>query len=464
MKKITLLFIAIFAFGFSSYAQCNYSIELRDSFSDGYQDTTMDVFVNGGIVLEDITIPEQAAGPGGDKLTFTFSVSDGDIVTVVTTVGPGEDFPEEISYVVYDALQGFAGLGAYDGVSGIVEDTLAITAACPACDVPEATFELISNCPVDSGFTMNVTVTNIGTASGIIITDDQGTAASTVLGVGTHSYGSYAQGTATVITVTNADTAICLINSDSYTSLSACPPANDDCGTSLLLIPSETGSEVWSPATTLGSTASGEVDAAGLFCADEESFGAGRAVWFKVEVPASQEIEIVTRAVSGSTLEDTVVSVFSGPCGALTEIACNDDNAVDLFSEVSLDNATDGIVAEEILYIRVHVYDNKANDDIEDGAFEITTRAADPALSLELVDSQTALSYFPNPVNDKLTLRAQQNIQNISVFNMLGQEVMRRTNINAQTRELDLSALQSGAYFVQVSINNTVETLKILKK
>ena len=57
-----------------------------------------------------------------------------------------------------------------------------------------------------------------------------------------------------------------------------------------------------------------------------------------------------------------------------------------------------------------------------------------------------------------------QNIQNISVFNMLGQEVMRRTNINAQTRELDLSALQSGAYFVQVSINNTVETLKILKK
>ena len=70
----------------------------------------------------------------------------------------------------------------------------------------------------------------------------------------------------------------------------------------------------------------------------------------------------------------------------------NDDNAVDLFSEVSLDNATDGIVAEEILYIRVHVYDNQANDDIEDGAFEITTRAADPALSLELVDSQIALS------------------------------------------------------------------------
>jgi hypothetical protein len=120
-------------------------------------------------------------------------------------------------------------------------------------------------------------------------------------------------------------------------------------------------------------------------------------------------------------------------------------------------------MAEEILYVRVHVYLNEIDDSILDGAFEITARAADPVLSLELVDSQTALSYFPNPVNDKLTLRAQQNIQNISVFNMLGQEVMRRTNINAQTHELDLSALQSGAYFVQDSINNTVETLKILK-
>jgi hypothetical protein len=72
-------------------------------------------------------------------------------------------------------------------------------------------------------------------------------------------------------------------------------------------------------------------------------------------------------------------------------------------------------------------------------------------------------SYFPNPVTNKLTLKAQQNIQNVSVFNMLGQEVM-RTEMNLQSGELDMSSLQSGAYFVKVSINDTIETLRIIKK
>jgi len=73
------------------------------------------------------------------------------------------------------------------------------------------------------------------------------------------------------------------------------------------------------------------------------------------------------------------------------------------------------------------------------------------------------VSYFPNPVTNKLTLKAQQNIQNVSVFNMLGQEVM-RTELNVQRGDLDMSSLQSGPYFVKVSINDTVETIKIIKK
>jgi hypothetical protein len=74
-----------------------------------------------------------------------------------------------------------------------------------------------------------------------------------------------------------------------------------------------------------------------------------------------------------------------------------------------------------------------------------------------------AVSYFPNPVKDKLILKAQQNIQNVTVLNMLGQEVL-RTEMNVQRGELDMSSLQAGAYFVKVSVNNTIETLKIIKK
>jgi len=451
------------ALSFTTYGQCNYSIELRDSFGDGYEDTTMDVLVNGGVVLDDITIADGGGTPyaGGGSQTFMFSVSDSDVVTVVTTVGPGESFPEEITYIVRDALGGIEGLGSGNAGSQVFNDTSAINAACPPCDVPAATFALVSNCPSDSGFTMSITVTDIGSASGVIITDDQGTAASGVLGVGTHSYGSYVQGDAVVITVTNADNAICTIDSNSFTSVNACPPSNDDCADALSLTPSASASPVFVTSTTLGNTASGEVT--GVSCTTAFNFGAGRDTWFKVQVPQSQEITIVTQAESGSNLSDTIISVYSGSCGSLTEIGCDDDGN-GLFSQVILSNAADGIVAGQVLLVRVYRYANGVNDDTaEDGEFQIAAHAADPTLSTDFVENQVALSYFPNPVNDKLTLKAQQNIQNVSVFNMLGQEVL-RTKMNVQRGELDMSSLQSGPYFVKVSINDTVETIKIIKK
>lgn len=463
MKKITLLFLTMLSLSFATYGQCNYSIELKDSFSDGWEDTTVDVLVNGSVVLDDITIPAQAepSEPGGDSLIFYFSVNSSDTVTVVTTVGTGENFPEEMSYVVDDALGGIEGLGSWNSGTTSFDDTSAITASCPPCDVPAATFQLVSNCPSDSGFTMSINVTDIGSASGVIITDDQGTAASGVLGVGTHSYGSYVQGDAVVVTVTNADNAVCTINSNSFTSLNACPPSNDDCADALTLTPSASASPVYVTSTTLGNTASGEVTS--VSCTTAPNFGAGRDTWFKVQVPQSQEITIVTQAESGSNLTDTVISVYTGSCGSLTEIGCDDDGN-GLFSQVILSNAADGIVAGQVLLVRVYRYANGPNDDIaEDGEFQIAAHAADPTLSTDSLENQVALSYFPNPVNDKLTLKAQQNIQSVSVLNMLGQEVL-RTKMNVQRGELDMSSLQSGAYFVKVSINDTVETIKIIKK
>ena len=72
-------------------------------------------------------------------------------------------------------------------------------------------------------------------------------------------------------------------------------------------------------------------------------------------------------------------------------------------------------------------------------------------------------TYFPNPVNNNLSLRAQQNIQNVSVLNMLGQEVMRIAP-HSISSEVDMSALNAGAYFVKVTINDTTETIKIIRK
>ena len=71
-------------------------------------------------------------------------------------------------------------------------------------------------------------------------------------------------------------------------------------------------------------------------------------------------------------------------------------------------------------------------------------------------------SFFPNPVNDTLTIKAQASIDSITVYNMLGQAVVRSTpkTINCT---VDMSKFDSGAYFVQVSINNTLKTVRVIK-
>ena len=76
--------------------------------------------------------------------------------------------------------------------------------------------------------------------------------------------------------------------------------------------------------------------------------------------------------------------------------------------------------------------------------------------------SMVQFTYFPNPVNDVLTIKAQNTVEDIKVFNMLGQLVLSQSP-NTRDCTVDLSAMQTGAYFVQVSIDNSVETVRILK-
>jgi hypothetical protein len=72
-------------------------------------------------------------------------------------------------------------------------------------------------------------------------------------------------------------------------------------------------------------------------------------------------------------------------------------------------------------------------------------------------------SYYPNPVNDKLTINAQTNVNDIAVLNMLGQVVSRQTPNNLNC-EVDMAALRTGVYFVQVSIGNKTQTIRVLKQ
>ncbi|MFD2552144.1 choice-of-anchor J domain-containing protein [Bizionia sediminis] len=99
---------------------------------------------------------------------------------------------------------------------------------------------------------------------------------------------------------------------------------------------------------------------------------------------------------------------------------------------------------------------NFGRGEVED--YKVTVNATLSADSF----NQIAFNYYPNPVSNVLTIKGQQTIEKVSVYNMLGQTVL-NTTPNAATSQVDMSALQAGAYFVKVTIANSTETIRIIK-
>jgi hypothetical protein len=164
-----------------------------------------------------------------------------------------------------------------------------------------------------------------------------------------------------------------------------------------------------------------------------------------------------------SVLEDTEIGLYDSD-GIF--IDSNDDApSGGLLSELSISSLAAGTY-----YIAVGGYDitfgpisfNATSDETE--VNDITVNVlADAPLSLDNVDAFDNFSYFPNPVKNELNLKAQSNIQNVSIYNMLGQEVV-RTAPNSLQSEVSMSNLSNGAYFVKVTINDVTETIRILKQ
>lgn len=70
---------------------------------------------------------------------------------------------------------------------------------------------------------------------------------------------------------------------------------------------------------------------------------------------------------------------------------------------------------------------------------------------------------YPNPVTDILNISFDKEISTVSIFNLIGQEVI--TNfLNKKVGILDVSNLPSGTYIVKVTADNFVKTLKFIKE
>ncbi|MGO3184299.1 MAG: T9SS type A sorting domain-containing protein [Aequorivita sp.] len=99
-----------------------------------------------------------------------------------------------------------------------------------------------------------------------------------------------------------------------------------------------------------------------------------------------------------------------------------------------------------------------------DGLDGLYTWSGDCSPVLGVEDNQLVqFSVYPNPARDILYLKTKENIDSISLFNLLGQEV-RTDKIDGSTTEISLAGLPVGTYILKASINGQVETRKIIKE
>lgn len=75
----------------------------------------------------------------------------------------------------------------------------------------------------------------------------------------------------------------------------------------------------------------------------------------------------------------------------------------------------------------------------------------------------SGFKYYPNPVATQLHLENSSAINNIALYNTLGQEVL-STTLNDTKATLNVSALSDGVYFAKVQAGNEQKTIRFIKE
>lgn len=130
------------------------------------------------------------------------------------------------------------------------------------------------------------------------------------------------------------------------------PPANDNPCAAIAVPVGANGICTSTVASNVGATATSGVAAPSC------TLGySGGDVWYSVVVPASGNITFATDVASPATITDNGIAVYSGACGSLTQIGCDDDSGNGLMASLSMTGLTPGAT----LYVRVWEYGNNVS-------------------------------------------------------------------------------------------------------
>ena len=85
---------------------------------------------------------------------------------------------------------------------------------------------------------------------------------------------------------------------------------------------------------------------------------------------------------------------------------------------------------------------------------------------LSITDFETLkVALYPNPVSDKLVIESQENIKQITIYDVQGKQLRSSYLNNSERVELDVSILQNGVYFIEIkAFNGNSVIRKVIKQ
>ncbi|WP_178990056.1 T9SS type A sorting domain-containing protein [Winogradskyella schleiferi] len=82
------------------------------------------------------------------------------------------------------------------------------------------------------------------------------------------------------------------------------------------------------------------------------------------------------------------------------------------------------------------------------------------------IDDNTleTFSVYPNPTSSILNIQSSQDVDNVTIFNLLGQSVANFTKNEITNSSIDMSDLSQGLYLVKISVGDKSQTLRVTKE
>jgi len=333
----------------------------------------------------------------------------------------------------------------YSGDWGVTIDYAVniIAATCSPATIASST--IIPDC-ANAQFSVAVDVTALGSGSPAI---SDGTTSWPVAATGVINVGPFADGTSVTLTALHGSDSTCDLPLGSFTY--TCPAANDNLCNAIALTVNATSTGT--AYNNVGATAETNEPVAACF-----NNGIDGSVWFSFVAPASGEVNVTTD-IAGATLTDTEIAVYDATgvtCSDLstlgTALGCDQDGGTTINFNSFLNVA--GLTPSNTYYIQVDMWGFTTN-----GSFGIEVAEV---LASDSFDNNSFVAY-PNPVKDIFNVSYSSEISSVRVINLLGQEVI-SNNVNATSTQIDMSQLSSGAYIVNVTVGDTIKTIKVVKQ